>query len=78
MMDVKYHIISYFGRVPDLKWEGNILIYIFYLILAPREIFFLQAITFILMYFVLLQILRMQILASRKCIVTTYFLFWTL
>ncbi|KAL6429681.1 hypothetical protein ACFW04_007537 [Cataglyphis niger] len=21
MMDIKYHIISYFGRVPDLKWE---------------------------------------------------------
>jgi len=26
MLDVKYRIISYFGRVPDLKWEGKMYI----------------------------------------------------
>lgn len=31
MMDVKYRIISYFGRIPDLKWEGKTSCYIFYI-----------------------------------------------
>lgn len=51
MMDIKYHIISYFGRVPDLKWEGNMLIYIFYVILAPREIFFFTSYYKLLLYY---------------------------
>jgi len=26
MLDVKYRIISYFGKVPELKWEGKMYI----------------------------------------------------
>jgi len=26
MLDIKYRIISYFGKVPDLKWEGKMYI----------------------------------------------------
>lgn len=41
MIDVKYRIISYFGRVPDLKWKGKICVcYIFYLIPTLRGIFY--------------------------------------
>lgn len=32
LLDVKYRIISYFGRVPDLKWESK-MYYIFQIVL---------------------------------------------
>lgn len=38
MIDVKYRIISYFGRVPDLKWEGNIY-FLSYLSAAQNTLF---------------------------------------
>lgn len=32
VMDVKYQVISYFGRIPDLKWKGkDVTLYFLYL-----------------------------------------------
>ena len=40
MMDMKYRIISYFGRAPDLKWEGKIYV-IFHKYYCDIEAFYL-------------------------------------
>lgn len=48
MLDVKYRIISYFGRVPDLKWEGKMYIIFFINIIMNIAILLASFITFIL------------------------------
>lgn len=42
MLDVKYHIISYFGRVPDLKWKGKIYMCVIFSTLFRQGIFYKQ------------------------------------
>lgn len=33
LLDVKYHIISYFGRISDLKWKGKCTLYFLQILL---------------------------------------------